>query len=491
MSTRLIRKRYRRVIPVKHARLRESYLMRGLPQRYRRHYPLYESASTIYNSQNLLECLMAWNEYSSDVYDNIKNTADILKLMASHEESTDRDITEATKIICNNILPYVENPSRYEKIFNTLTEEKLQDAKASILDRLYLLKEYDRILENYKILNNKFNVLEYFNDSLKNSSLSESLYNFCDIIENNFNLEYPSSFCVAMESALYALDHIVVDEVDKRAVSEGIIDYYLINGGNEDLNAFAESLDNCLQKDEFLPNEINDYLLEIQNVLNKDEIIKESIEEYFDRDITLQTIDDYNDLMKQNCYEAIQEFSLIDKVKDFSIRFKSNPKSAIASIKSIIHKIFITRRLEDLRKETFNACSLVFYIVMGISFGVAFSSFVAAALGVIVTINLSLDMNKEYLKESIAGWAQHKRDVENRLKHSSGEERKKLEAYLDEVDNNIKILTNQYEKKRDQTSKELSDLGTSYADEHPSSDLTNPLGYDPLQDAVNMNNFVR
>lgn len=483
MSTRFIRKRYRRVIPVKRARLRESHLMRGEPIRYRRHYPLYETADTIYNYQNLIECLSNWNEYSGDTTDNIKNVAHILEMIGTSKESTPQEINEATRIICDNILPYTKNPAKYTKFFDKLNEEKLNESKDKILDTLYILEECDRILENHKTINERFDTIKYFNDSLKVMPLEEALYRFCDKVED-FNLEYPASFCVAMESALYALDHLVTDEVDKRAVAEGVIDYYLINGGNENLNAFAESLDDVMQKDEFLPNEINDYMLYIQNVLNKETIMRESVDEYFETNFDLQFIDDYNSLMKNNAYEVVQEFQLFDKAKEIITKFKALPNKSITNAKEAIRSLLVTSRLQDLKKNTKNALSIAFYVVMlgivaiGAGAGLALLTFIA-----IVLIHITSAMDKSYLKNAIVAWREHRYSVQRRLNSASGEERTKLTNYLEEVDKNISILEDEYEKRRDKTASELAqgtDAKVHSLDYSASSSLTNPIGENPL-----------
>ena len=483
MSTRFIRKRYRRVIPVKRARLRESHLMRGEPIRYRRHYPLYESANILYNYHNLLECLNNWNEYSGNTTDNIKNVAHILEMMGSFNDSTLQEINEATRVICDNILPYIKNPEKYTKFFDRLNEEKLTESKEKILDTLYILTECDRILENQKTLNERFDVIKYFNESIKVMPLEEALYRFCDKVED-FNLEYPASFCIAMESALYALDHLVTDEVDKRAVAEGVIDYYLINGGNENLNAFAESLDDIMQKDEFLPNEINDYMFYIQNVLNKETIIKESVEEYFENNFDMQFIDDYNDLMKNNAYDVVQEFKIFDKAKEIITRFKAIPHKTITDAKEVIRSLLVTSRLQDLKKNTKNALSIAFYVVMlgivaiGAGAGLALLTFIA-----IVLIHITNDMDKSYLKNAIVAWREHKYSVQKRLHSATGEERTKLTNYLEEVDKNISILEDEYEKRRDKTASELAqgtDAKIHTLDYSPSSSLTNPIGENPL-----------
>lgn len=491
MSTRFIRKRYRRVIPVKRARLRESHLMRGEPIRYRRHYPLYESASIIYNYNNLIECLNNWNAYSGDTVDNMKNVVSILETMASFEQSTSQEINEATRVICNNILPYIQEPNKYSKYFEKITEDKLQESKNKILDEIYIISECDRILENYKTINEEFNILKFFQNNLKVMSLSEALYKFCDKVED-FNIEYPVSFCVAMETALYALDHLVTDEVDKRAVSEGIIDYYLVNGGNEDLNAFAESLEECLQKDEFLPNEINDYMLYIQNVLNKDDILRESIDEYFENNIDMQCMGDYNNIIRNNAYEVVQEFKLFDKAKEIMTKFKALPNKTTASVKEAINALFVTSRLQDMKKNTLNALSIIFYFVLGGAVAVGIGAgVIGALLSFLIMVNIHHASNKEYLQDAIDGWTQHKSNVERRLKTADANERAKLTTYLDEVEKNLNILKNKYENMRDETSEEISRRASADAYANPSDDMINPIGENPLDNQPAPNKGVK
>ena len=490
MSTRFIRKRSRRVIPIKRVRLRESHLMRGEPIKYRRHYPLYESADKIYNYNNLIDCLNHWDDYSGDTTDNMKVVSNVLGWMAAYDESTSQELNNATRIICDNILSYVEKPYKYTEFFAKLTEEKAQEYKKRILDEIYILTECDRILENYKVINEKFDVLEFFRTNLKVMPLSEAIYKFCDRVED-FNLKYPASFCVAMESVLYALDHLVVDEVDKRQVSEGVIDYYLVNGGNEDLNAFAESLDKTMQEDEFLPNEINDYMLYIQNVMNKETIMREAVDEYFDNHFDMQMIDDHNGFIKNNAYEVVQEFQLFDKAKEIFTKFKALPNKTVANVKEAINALFVTSRLQDMKKNTLNALSIIFYFVTGIGVAIGIGGAIGALFSFLAMVNIHHAINKEYLQDAIDGWVQHKHNVERRLKTANADERAKLTEYLDEVEKNITLLKNKYETMRDETSEEISSRASADAYANPSDDLVNPIGHNPLDNKPKPNKGVK
>lgn len=484
MSTRFIRKRYRRVVPIGRARLRESHLLHGPHRHHRlRNYPLFETANTIYNFQNIKESMICWNEYSENLDSNLKNTVELLKLIGSHSDSTKQEINEVTRIICENVLPYIKNIEKYKKYLNSINESKLEEAKNKISDELYILSECDRINNNFNLLKEDFDVIDFFIQDLKIRPLSETLYRFCDIVSDQIP-QYPDNFIITTEMSLYVLDKIM-DNVPVREVSEGIIDYYLEHGLNEDMNAFAESLDICLQNDEFLPNEINDYMLYIQNVVNKEQIYQEAVDEYFDNNIDMQLIEEIGDpkqIARQRAYESLQEFQVFDRIKEIVTKFKTTPQKTVTTLKNTMNALFVTHRLEDIKKGTFNALSLIFYsvcVIACIPFGL-----LPTLLGFLISLNLQFGLNKEYYQEAIKAWTQHKYDVEKRLKNASNEDRSKLSKYLEEVEHNIKILKDKYETLRDDTSKEIEDKATTeYNNEKhdPTEPLMSPTGEDPLK----------
>ena len=117
---------------------------------------------------------------------------------------------------------------------------------------------------------------------------------------------------------------------------------------------------------------------------------------------------------------------------------------------------------------------------MGLGLAVGIGGVIGGLFSLLVTLNLHHATNKEYLQDAIEGWTKHKHDVERRLRNAQGDERNKLSDYLEEVDKNITLLSNKYETIRDETSDEISSRAAADSHAHPSDDLTNPIGHNPL-----------
>ena len=92
--------------------------------------------------------------------------------------------------------------------------------------------------------------------------------------------------------------------------------------------------------------------------------------------------------------------------------------------------------------------------------------------------------NKQYLKDAIQEWREHKYSVERKIKDcTDGEKKRKLQEYLQEVEKNIEILEREYEKVRDRTKEEIAsdnEKRIASPDYNIKTSLVNPLGQDTV-----------
>lgn len=482
MSTRFIKKRVRKVFPIGHARLRESHLLHGKNRQSRiMNYPLYKSFNETYNFENLRDCLNCWNEYSCHLDSNVKNITEILKVMDKHEASQ-QDLREATRIICNNILDYLPNVDKYKPLFESLNSERLDETKTAILNKIFELSECDRILENYKKLDENLHFHDFYRKSFKADTLNESMFKLCNQVDNG-SLAF--DFCVMTESILYSLD-LLFSDVDNRAIMEGVIDYYL-EKYNENVPAFISTIRECIEIDPFIPNEASDYIDYIEYIDSNQDLLVEQTINHFNNS-RYAFIQDYNDLMKENYYNALNEFAIFDKAKEIMTKFKTLRHKSVATLKNAIDAIFVTNRLQDIKANTRNSLALCYYFfftaLMTYSLGP-----IGVVLGLILSLTLSAGINKEYLQESLEAWHEHKYMVERKIKNSDdNEEKHRLTKYLEEIDKNIEVLEKKYEECRDETGSEIRErtIRKTHSDDYDHGrGLLDPDGNDPDLDKYN------
>ena len=217
-------------------------------------------------------------------------------------------------------------------------------------------------------------------------------------------------------------------------------------------------------------------------------------EDNIDLDKLIQ--DNYSKTSAYGLTEAMEQMSMVnealdklceedslDKIHDIVTKVKMAPVKTNAMIKEAIRSILVTSRLQDLNKGTRNSLSLIFYTV--IVAGALAINVVGGLFALITAYIMSKHLNKEYLKESIKEWKEHKYSVTRKLKEETDPEKKrKLEAYLDEVDKSIETLEEEYEKQRDKTMEEINrdqDNREHSPDYNGSSSLVNPLGKETPQ----------
>ena len=93
--------------------------------------------------------------------------------------------------------------------------------------------------------------------------------------------------------------------------------------------------------------------------------------------------------------------------------------------------------------------------------------------------------SKEYLKDSMREWKEHKRSIERKIEDTKDSERKsKLLAYLDSVNNSIELLEKEYDKQRDKTTDELNDEIKRRIDSPDFSSISNQSYVNPVGEKV-------
>ena len=305
------------------------------------------------------------------------------------------------------------------------------------------------------------------------------------------------SFCVNTELILYAIQNYTKAD-DQRIIIENIIDYYLtIYRRTRTLEEFISDIKKGADASPFIDSEIvNRHLNYIKNVQNKTTLngldsLEKSIEELKDNDIIgYNLLSLYNDdcsLAESHKYlneglESLNEFGdFIDKAKEIITKVKLAPVKTANTVKEAIRALIVPTRLQDLKKGTHNALSLIFYSAIVVPF-IPIGGVLGGLLGSLVSFTISKHINKEYLKDAIQEWQAHKNTVERKIKEAdSNEKKQELTKYLNEVNENLAILEKKYESIKDKSVEDLKKgIEEKKEEEKPKPQMhsffVNPLG---------------
>lgn len=489
-------------IPIEEINLRKMNLQHPLSSNYN-HYPLYLSYKERYNFQNIKEAIYAWDKFSNSVGSNLKQVLYLLKHV-SENDSNQNHINELTCIVGKDIIPYLKSSLFFrELIIKIKNEYELNNISLSILekleDALFRINNCDRILNNFEIISKRFNlnkIIEknlFYEDKIEN--ISPTIHILCELLDT-FNRPMKEGFCINTELILYAIQNYINDKNEQRYIIENIIDYYLTTFRNiKTLEEFISDIKKAADASPFIDSEIVErHLNYIKNVQNKmslagfdstrelgnNDIIGYNLLSLYNKETSLEESSKY----LNEGLESLNEFGdFIEKAKEIITQVKLAPVKTVNTVKEAIRALIVPTRLQDLKKGTHNALSLIFYSAIVVPF-IPLGGVLGGILGSLVSFTISKHITKEYLKDAIQEWQTHKNSVEKKIKEAdSNEKKQELTKYLSEVNKNLETLENKYESLKDKSVEDLK-KGTEEKKEEAAdkpklqmhSFFVNPLG---------------
>lgn len=416
------------------------------------YYPLFESYNRKenYNYENLRESAYRWNNYSPNVADNFSRILELFDIVKENNNGT--QLQEFTNIINNHIIPYIKSPSVFKNnILKRLDEDSNNVYLTSILDKINEQEECDRVIRNHNMISKRFNIDKLVSQNiLFEDAVTDTIYKLCELVDT-YNLDFKSKFCIANEMALYTINKYAGDTISPQTIFENVTDYYLINGGTNNIPKFLNKIKEATKADDFINESNTSYIDKLERIHSN------FINGNFDEDYYSGIMDRYRGSNIYGIEEAANqlefaEFAIAslcegavsDKIKDMITAFKMAPEKTISGLKEIIKAIYVTTREEDLKKNTKNALSVSYYFLCTLSAVPAGP--IAVVLSLISSSIVSKISNKIYLKSCISEWKDHRAVVNRKIKDEKDPQKKRrLISYLGEVDKNIEKLEAQNE----------------------------------------------
>lgn len=453
-------------------------------------YPLYSSYKTNYNFENIREAVYKWQTYSDNISNNFTKVLELFELVSNN--GTDTELEETTSIINRDIIPHVKSPAMFKnsilRMKRGLDESVSLNCLDSILEKIHEQTECDRVIRNYSTISKRFNIDKIVkNNILFEDAVTDTIYKVCSLIDT-YTMDFKTKYCIALETCLYSINKYAGNKISRQSILENVTDYFLMNGGTNDINKFLDKVSEAVTKDNFISiSEDANYIDKLKK-LNSEMVEESSLDDLVKENYAKNSTYGLAEAMEQidivnNALEKLCEEDVLDKIHDIVTKVKMAPVKTNAMTKEAIRSILVTSRLQDIDKGTKNSLALIFYAT--IVTGALALNVVGGLFAFITAFIMHKHMNKEYLKDSLKEWKDHKYAVSRKLREETDPEKKrKLQTYLDEVDKNIETLEEEYEKQRDKTIDEINssqDDREKSPDYNGSSSLINPLGKETPQ----------
>ena len=479
-------------------------------------YPLYKTSTNedTFNFSNIKDSMYMWESYSENWYNNW------MKLLSLYESvikyGTKQQLQEAADVINTAIIPYSINPSIMKETITRLSESHKENVSPNrtndvqihyynMLENLTEVMECDRVQNNYNMISQRFNINKIIeNNILYEDAVTETVYSVCGLIDT-YSSDYKTKFCIASEAVLLAVyntigtepieEEYLKDKISTEKLLETVTDYFLINYGRANTDQFLLEMEDAAHKDPFIRETLDGYFKHLRiahnqminedwsDSLDNETLKKYAVEDYsaFKERTIQETADNiqskyYDDtlmglaadleqfhVMRENTEKLVglQEFNLEDlanKTQEMMTKIKMLPSQSIGALKTAIQAILVPCRQEDIAKGTHNALAMIFYCAITLGWFMMGGP-LAGALGAILTYTFSKVTQKKYFQTAIQEWREHKYSVQRKLKSCDDpEKRRRMEAYISQIEHDIKQMEDKYDRMRDPTVDELHNM---------------------------------
>lgn len=436
-------------------------------------YPLRKTSQLkeSYDYENVKDSIRRWDLYSHSLTNNWTKMMGLYETVSKLGNSS--QLQECTNIINQEIIPYLSSPSMikrdvYTRV-NSTDDDIMRKNLDSFMESLNNDIESDRLLYNYDMISKRFNIDKLVSSNiLFEDALTETIYGLCSLIDT-YDMNHKAKFAIAAEAALYSGYKTIGDNWDQfshinnKIILENVLDYFLINYGTLHPEKFLDEMTDTCHKDVFIGDQLDPYLNHLRDIYfeEKEKIVEESVNEDIKPDDALyglsQDLDQYRWIREQIKIPVRESFEdLKNKFLAFVDKAKLIPTEGPALIKRGISSLLVPCRAEDLAQGTSNALSKVFYAAVTLGMFTT-GGVLAGIFAMIANYIISKHAQKKYLRSSIIAWKLHRQGVVRKIQTcSDAEKKRRMEAYLDQLDNTLKKLEENYENERDESLDEIN-----------------------------------
>ena len=318
------------------------------------------------------------------------------------------DCNKVVNIICEKVLPNVENIKKARQLIDKKFPHL--DINNKLIDECTILIACDRVINNQVKLSKIYDVDKFIKENChtdNEESIIDCIYELSSMIDS-IDIDLDIKYNLALENILYSLDknHI---HIDRKTLLENITEYFIMN--------HREELDT------------------IKDILSEAVYYKDEDKEGIDFDIEI-------DNEEISIEEPILEASK-NPVKDIINGLKKTPELTQNVIKGAVNKIY-TKSPNNIIDETPNFLS---WIRQGILFSALGVNIYLGCVVLFVDKFIQLTLQRKETDKFLTKFKNERNKVQKKLDSAKTETTKKrLQEYLNTLDNNIKKIEDYKEK---------------------------------------------
>lgn len=386
------------------------------PFRSKTPYPLYQNYKESYNFDNVLECVDKWTTYSEDINKSLHKVLELFDMVAS--KGKDKQLDIITGKINENIIFSIKEPV----LLRTTISQKIKESEGykrncleSILDRINESVHCDRVLKNHNMFSKRFNISSYMRKNAYEDNTKDTIYEVCSFIDT-YKMGINSKYSIALEEVLFLCDRFNIP-ITPNEITETVTDYFLSNHLHQDDSSreLLHVLESTVALNRFFTNEDIKYLHELKTLT--------------ETTITEETLDN------------ILESSLKDKTKEMIAKFKMLPSKSPEALKQLLINILVVNKDENIVDGSKNLLSIAFYFFVIV--GALSLSVYAGIFAAVVAKTINMITERKYMTDVLKVWY-HNRDSAAKKAEAckDPEKKKRLEAYVNQMDKSIESLEN-------------------------------------------------
>ena len=357
--------------------------------------------SNISNVNTFEKYIDNWKDINKDNFLAFKGLLESTTKFFNNSKSNS-DCNKIINIICEKVLPNVENLKRARQLVDRKYPHLNLDNK--LVDECTMLIACDRVINNQMKLSKIYDVDKFVKENChtdNEESIIDCIYELSNLIDS-IDIDLDIKYNLALENILYTLDknHI---HVDRKTVLENITDYFITNH--------------------------NDELDILKDILSEAVYYKDEDKVDIDFDVV---IDDEEISIEEPILESSK-----NPVKDIINNLKKTPEITANVIKGAINKIY-TKSADNIIDETPNFLSWIRQVILYSTLGV---NIYLGCIVIFVDKFIQMSLQRKETDKFLAKFKNERNRMEKKLNNSKSQATKKrLQEYINALDNNIKKI---------------------------------------------------
>lgn len=401
-------------------------------------YPLLASYKENFNYENIKESVDKWDRYSHNVNQNIEKMLELYQLVQENGS------IQQIESINNRIIANLETVKDLSEANYRIKQLKNAEPLIEALDDI---TECDKVIDNHKVLCNRFGIDEYVQMNVKPEEEGYCIHELCNFIDT-YNIGLNTKYRRAIDECIYAFAKNGI-KYPVESIVEDVTTYFLMLEMDENDTdvTILQLMKDAIEKDKFVTIADKKFLKKCDEIIHPNDVTIEESDWLEPRKTAINTI---NQLY-------INEADSTDKA---ITTFKLAPVKNESLFKKLTQRLFNVKCEEDIIDATTNwlSISFWFFIVVGTLAISCFLSLCTLVVSILIAKHVDYTTAKKILTRYHNARARAAIKLE---KTKDPQKKKRIEKYIKGLDKSIAKLEEHFDTIRDKEGKYASELRPS------------------------------